>query len=265
MNTIVNLIAKYQKNTVVSLKDLRLFNIYLFKLYQNNADKITDELFTRHGVSILNDLILPKDFEKMRLYILYHYGNGTFNITEFRKKEPYVASLIYNNIGSLSGFIRALGMRCAFIYKGNTYYVGEKPPPKERKRIPRKKSKMLTLLDERVDSEGFVEIPSERYFYTSLTRIACYYKMDLYTYLQSCGYKFREDKKNGVRKRAKSSEIKEILDSRVDSEGFLPKPSRKENLSLYQRITRRAYHYKLNVNGYLHKLGYKIRGIDDIR
>jgi hypothetical protein len=172
-------IAELSKNGVVSLKELKNVNYYLYKLYIKNKEKFDELLLIKHNVCILNDVNVRLSPEYVRLYLLYHYGKD-INLTELKKVDWQA----YYNICINGGveYFRNLGFN--FTYN--------------------KKNKYIEQLKRMADKNGYLYPPkSDRHpkLYQALYFRARSQGMSYVEYLKSLGFKIK-DRKEWIQKHA---------------------------------------------------------------
>ena len=96
MNLIQIIEKKHSKNGVVSLKQLRRDNYHLYKLIKSNLQEYKDRFYKECGIQILEDTYSVKSLEKIKLYILYNFGENV-NLSTLRATHQQ----IYLNICKL--------------------------------------------------------------------------------------------------------------------------------------------------------------------
>lgn len=165
-------ISEYQKNGVVSLKNLKSANYCLYRLYLKHKVKFDELLLLDYKVCILNDLKPITNPESMRLYLTYYYGKK-IHIPDLKKER-----LIYNNLCNICGgieYFKSLGFK--FTYKD----IG----------------KYIPVLDNMVDKNGYLLPPRKEYhfkMYMTLYYCARRRNMTYVEYLQYLGYKIKDRK-----------------------------------------------------------------------
>jgi hypothetical protein len=165
-------IAGFSRNGVVSLKELKGINYYLYKLYLKNKNLFDELLLINHQVCVLNDVRFRRDTEQVRLYLLYHYGKD-INISDLRKTD-YKA---YKNMCIVGGIDHFKKLGFNFTYN--------------------KKHKYMKKLQNMCDKNGFLLPPKQKHYpkmYNAL-RTAAYMKgMTYVEYLQYLGFKVKDRK-----------------------------------------------------------------------
>ncbi|HZK27065.1 MAG TPA: hypothetical protein VFD00_05975 [Thermoclostridium sp.] len=165
-------IAGFSRNNVVSLKELKGINYYLYKLYLNNKDLFDELLLLNHQVCILNDIRFRRTTEQVRLYLLYHYGKD-INISELRRIN-YNA---YKNMCMVGGVSYFRGLGFNFTYD--------------------KKFKYIKKLKSMCDKNGYLLPPKQKHYpkmYNALRTSAYNKGMTYVEYLQHLGFKIKDRK-----------------------------------------------------------------------
>lgn len=86
MSSILKKLSRYHRNGIISLKELKRKNPYLFR-YLIKKGSLIDSLFSETGIRVMNDLSSYKDI--IPLYLKYYY-NDTVNLSDLRKKHNTV-------------------------------------------------------------------------------------------------------------------------------------------------------------------------------
>ena len=71
MKATANLLRKYARNGVISLLEVKRYNYYLYRLWLNHREKLSENLT---DVRILDDTRVIRDDESMKSFLLYHFG-----------------------------------------------------------------------------------------------------------------------------------------------------------------------------------------------
>jgi hypothetical protein len=165
-------ISGFSKNNVVSLKELKGINYYLYKLYLNNKELFDELLLLKHQVCVLNDVNFKRTTEQVRLYLLYHYGRD-INISELRKKDFNA----YKNMCLTGGVDHFKSLGFNFTYN--------------------RKWKYMKKLRSMCDKNGYLLPPKKKHYprmYNAL-RTAAYQKgMSYVEYLEYLGFKIKDRK-----------------------------------------------------------------------
>lgn len=174
-------IAELAKNGVVSLKELKSVNFYLYKLYLKNKDKFDEILLLKYNVCVLNDVNVRLSPEYVRLYLLYHYGKN-INLSELRKNDWQA----YYNICINGGveYFKKLGFNFTYNHK----------------------NKYIEKLKKMVDKNGYLYPPKSDHhpkMYRALYFMARKNGMSYVEYLKHLGFKIK-DRKEWLKKHADS-------------------------------------------------------------
>jgi len=167
-----NSIAKTAKNGVVSLKELKQHNYYLYKLYLKNRVIFDELLFLKHSVCVLNDVKFSRNPEQVRLYLLYHYGTD-INLSELQ----IIDKKAYKNICITGGVEHYKQLGFNFTYN--------------------RKNKYMNKLRSMCDKNGYLLPPKKKHYprmYNAL-KVQAYTKgMSYVEYLESLGFKVKNRK-----------------------------------------------------------------------
>ena len=101
---VVDKVQRYHKNGVVSLKDLRKSNFYLYKYALHNQ-----ALLSKYGVEVLNDYKPSKDLPTIILYIRYYFGY-TVCLKELREHQTVYRYILRSGY-SVSKFMNDNGFK----------------------------------------------------------------------------------------------------------------------------------------------------------
>lgn len=166
-------IAAYEKNGVVSLRNLKSSNYCLYKLYIKNKTKFDELLLLDYNVCMLNDLRIRRSKEYTRLYLTYHYGKN-IHIPDLNKNDRAIYNSLCNYCGGIE-YYKSLGFKFTYERKG----------------------KYIPVLDKLVDKNGYLYPPRKdqhHNMYMVLYYSAKKRNMTYVEYLQYLGYKIKDRK-----------------------------------------------------------------------
>lgn len=111
MKNTIQLLSNYQQNGVISLKDLRHANLYLYKLLLNNFDTLSTSL-RNEGIEILDDKYSLKGIAKIQLYLRYYFDN-LVDLTTLRNEHVVVYRHICK-LGNPVEIITSMGFKVEY-------------------------------------------------------------------------------------------------------------------------------------------------------
>lgn len=102
---------KYAKNGVISLSELRKLNYPLFKFVTKNLDRVSSVL-SNHGIEILDDTRTKKGYDRIRLYVKYHYGSEV-NLSELRLFHKGIYTYL-SKMGNIREILESMGFKVTY-------------------------------------------------------------------------------------------------------------------------------------------------------
>lgn len=162
-----NIYAKYTKNGVISLKNLKKENSPLFKYVMKNYDVVQKNLKDKYHIELLNDIKTRRSKENLRLFLKYTYGD-TVDLTSLRKDYKGIYNYLCQD-GSVEDNIKKLGLQVTYSSKDL------EPLLKELKKLAR---------------DGMIKsIPPK--IYNKLYYLSKKNDMNVNEYLQSLGFQYK--------------------------------------------------------------------------
>lgn len=111
--SLLRTLADMSKNDVLRLSELKRVIYPLFRYIIRNMDGISARLRDKYGVDVLDDLNGMKEYDKIKLYVRYHYGKHV-DLSDLRSRHR----TIYNYISKMGSHLNILsGMGFIVSYK----------------------------------------------------------------------------------------------------------------------------------------------------
>jgi hypothetical protein len=111
MKNTIRLLKEYQRNGVLSLRELKRSNILLYKLFLSNFNTLS-ALLKREGIAILDDRRSLKEIDTVVLYLRYYFDDCV-NLSELRNKHCAVYKHI-SEFGKPAKVVASLGFRVKY-------------------------------------------------------------------------------------------------------------------------------------------------------
>ncbi len=167
MSSLIKRLSSYHKNGVVSLKELKEKNFFLFRYLLKNRGLI-NSFFDETGIRVMDDLYSYKNI--ISLYLKYHYGD-VVNLTDLRSNHQTV----YRHICKIDKpilYIQSLGFGVEYGSKCT-------------------ENQLFNILQHKVDHLGFLKLDKKTY--NRLAYRAKVKNLTVVQYLNKQGFKCRRD------------------------------------------------------------------------
>lgn len=162
----IKLMMRFARNQVLPLSELRAGNYPLFKFFTDNKEKLIEVLKTDYNVEVLDDLLTKRDYDRVRLYLKYHFDEEV-NMTELRLKHKTVYNYLFE-LGDYQETLKKMGFQV--VYKHIT-----------------SRDKLVDELEELADSDKLVKLKGDTR--TKVRQRAYHRGQSIEEYLSDLGFK----------------------------------------------------------------------------
>lgn len=88
MKNTAKILAKYAQKDILYIEDLKLKNYYVYRILQNNYEKLVNTLFNDYGVGIYDEKHKYRTLGNLYAYLKVTYPEE-INLTQLRKNNWY--------------------------------------------------------------------------------------------------------------------------------------------------------------------------------